>query len=103
MKKIFSSPNLIEMTSLKDILEGAGMTCFIRNEMSTGLAPEIPANECTPELWIQDDDRLAEAQQIKQDWQTPTNAVGSEWVCSFCGEKSEPQFTTCWKCGAAKP
>jgi hypothetical protein len=24
-------------------------------------------------------------------------------VCPKCGEKSEPQFTSCWNCGTSKP
>jgi hypothetical protein len=102
MKRIFSSPNLIEVTQLKQGLESAGIACFIRNEISAGLAPEIPMTESTPELWIQDDHNLAEAMQIKSDWQSSANVVGSDWVCPACGETSEPQFTSCWKCGAAK-
>jgi predicted amidophosphoribosyltransferase len=26
--------------------------------------------------------------------------VGTPWICGQCGEKLEPQFTTCWRCGA---
>ncbi len=25
--------------------------------------------------------------------------VGEPWRCSKCGEKLEPQFKSCWKCG----
>ena len=27
--------------------------------------------------------------------------VGPSWTCSHCGEVLEPQFTQCWRCGAA--
>ena len=102
MKRILSSPNLIEVIRLKDALESAGITCFIRNEISAGLAPEIPMTESTPELWIQDDENLVEAMRIKSDCQASAKVVGSDWVCPACGETSEPQFTSCWKCGASK-
>ena len=102
MKSIFSSPNLIEVTQLKHALESAGIVCFIRNEISSGLAPEIPLTESTPELWIQDDHKLAEALQMKSDWLAPAKVVGSGWVCPACGERLEAQFTSCWKCGATK-
>jgi hypothetical protein len=102
MKRIFSSPNLLEITQLKDTLESAGIGCFIRNEISSGLAPEIPMTESTPELWIQEDQNLVEAMQIKSDWQTIPKVMGNNWVCPACGETSEPQFTSCWKCGAAR-
>jgi len=103
MKRIFSSPNLIEVAQLKDTLESAGIACFIRNEISAGLAPEIPLTDSTPELWLQHDHDLAAALQLKADWQGPSKVVGTNWVCPSCGETSEPQFTTCWKCGATRP
>ena len=93
----------MEVTELKDSLENAGIPCFIRNEISSSLSPEIPMTENTPEVWIQDDNNLAEAMQVKSDWRAPANAAGGNWVCPACGETSEPQFTSCWKCGAAKP
>ena len=102
MKRILSTPSLIEVTQLKDVLQGADIACFIRNEISSGLMGEVPLTECTPELWIEDDQRMAEAIQMKSDWQATAKAAGSGWVCPACGEKSEPQFDSCWKCGAAK-
>jgi hypothetical protein len=84
------------------MLESAGIACSMRNEVSAGLAPEIPFSESTPELWIQDDHDLVEAMQVKRDWQASPKAIGSSWVCPACGETSEPQFTSCWKCGTSK-
>ncbi len=100
MKMILSSPDLAEIAHLKDLLESAGMECFINNEVSAGLMGPIPLNESTPELWIQDDSRLDEALQIKRDSQQPLE--GKPWTCPKCGEQIEPQFTSCWKCGSAK-
>jgi len=103
MKRIFSSPNLIEVAQLKDALEGASIACFIRNEFSAGLSPEIPLTESTPELWIENDQDIAQALRLKGDWQASSKVVGDSWVCPACGETSEPQFTSCWKCGTARP
>ncbi len=102
MKRIFSSPNLIEVTHLKDTLETVGIACSIRNELSSNLAPKIPMTENTPEVWIQDDHNFTEAMQVKSDWMAAANVAGGSWVCQACGEKSETQFTSCWKCGAAR-
>ena len=84
------------------MLESAGIACILRNEISAGLSPEVPLAESTPELWIQDDDRLSEALQIKADFQSSATAVGKDWQCEKCGEISEPQFNSCWKCGALR-
>jgi hypothetical protein len=32
----------------------------------------------------------------------PPKIVGKSWKCPKCGEMSEPQFDTCWKCGEAR-
>ena len=102
MKKIFSSPIVGEIPQLRNMLESAGIACVLRNEVSAGLSPEVPMAESTPELWIQDDHRLEEALQIKADFQSSTTPVGKDWQCQKCGEISEPQFTSCWKCGAIR-
>jgi hypothetical protein len=26
--------------------------------------------------------------------------IGAPWTCEHCGEALEPQFTSCWRCGA---
>jgi hypothetical protein len=102
MKRIFSSPIVGEIPLLRNMLESAGIACILRNEISAGLSPEVPMAESTPELWIQDDHRLAEALQIKADFQSSATVVGEDWQCQECGEISEPQFTSCWKCGAIR-
>jgi hypothetical protein len=102
MKIILSSPNLNEVAQLRNMLDRAGIACFMRNEVSAGLAPEIPLAEGLPELWIQADQDLAEALRIKAACQTVPPVGGANWVCPVCGETSEPQFTSCWKCGVNK-
>ena len=102
MKKIFSSPIIGGIPQLRNMLESAGIACIVRNEISAGLSPEVPVAESTPELWIQDDHRLAEALQIKADFQSSATVVGKDWRCQKCGEISDPQFTSCWNCGASR-
>jgi hypothetical protein len=102
MKLIFTSADLVLVSELKDMLEAAGIACFLNNEVSSTLAGGVPMAEAMPELWIDDDSREAEALQIKNDWLTP-QPQGIAWTCPKCGEKSESQFTSCWKCGTAKP
>jgi rRNA maturation endonuclease Nob1 len=82
------------------MLENAGIVCFTRNEISSGLAGKIALSESTPELWIQNDNDLAEALEIKRIWKGSAPVAGSSWVCPACGETSEPQFSSCWNCGA---
>ena len=32
----------------------------------------------------------------------PPKVEGKPWKCPKCGETSEPQLDSCWKCGAAR-
>jgi hypothetical protein len=102
MQRIFSSPNPMELSELKQMLEVAGIACFTRNEVSAALLGEIPVTEATPEIWIEDDAKMAEALRVKEEWKTQEKVTGRVWVCPACGEASEAQFTSCWKCGASK-
>ena len=97
MKRIFSSPDLAAVSALKDTLEAAGIACFISNEVTSALAGGIPQGETFPELWIDDESREAEAGQIIKEWRTP-QPQATPWTCPKCGEKLEPQFTSCWNC-----
>ena len=99
MKLLFTSADLTAVSHLKNLLENAGIACFINNEVTSTLFGGIPQGECMPELWIDDDSRLDEALQIKRDWRAPKPVRGAPWTCPKCGEKIEPQFDSCWKCG----
>ncbi|HTV39987.1 MAG TPA: DUF2007 domain-containing protein [Candidatus Sulfotelmatobacter sp.] len=101
MKRILTSPSLVTVSELKDMLVAAGIACFINNEVSSTLAGGVPQVECWPELWIDDDAREAEALHIKDQWQSP-QIQGTAWTCPKCGEKLEAQFTSCWKCGTKR-
>ena len=103
MTKILSSANISEMAQLRGLLEEAGIVCFMRNEIGSGLSGAVPLAEGTPELWVENDEQLAEALQIKATSRAEPPVAEGDWVCPTCGETSEPQFTSCWKCGAAKP
>jgi len=65
----------------------------------TGLAPEVPFGESTPELWIEEDHDEAKAHEIVSDLKSASAPVGEKWKCLKCGEESEPGFTSCWNCG----
>lgn len=100
MKRLFSSPDLIQAAQLKDALEREGVPCLLRNDLLGGLAPEVPFTETFPEVWIQNDDDLTKAESIKSDWkrQAALPSTGP-WVCPKCGERLEAQFSSCWSCG----
>ena len=102
MKLIYSSPDIVEINELRNLLEAAGIPCILNNEAAAKLAGGVPMSETMAELWVEDESRLAEAEEIKRDWKTPPLTHATAWVCPKCGEKQEPQFTSCWKCGTKR-
>lgn len=99
MKRVTSSDSLAEAGHLKNLLEQAGIECFIRNEQLSGGIGEIPFLECAPELWVLDDARAADAARLIEAAKAPAENTTS-WRCAECGELNEGQFAACWRCGA---
>jgi hypothetical protein len=102
MKRVFSSLNLIEINHLKNLLEAAGVHCTLRNQFLTGIAGEVPFDQCAAQLWVLDDAQLWLAEEVMRDWRRARFARGPAWSCPECGEAHEGQFSQCWKCGAEK-
>ena len=97
MKRLFSSPDAAEAGLLKNILQKAGIRCVENNEEMATTIPTLPFQA---ELWVEDEN-FDDATSLMAEWHNPT-ATGAPWVCSRCGEKLEPQFTKCWKCGTRR-
>jgi hypothetical protein len=84
-----------------DTLRAAGIRCEVRNTTLSGAMGEIPFLECAPQLWVLDELDETRANEVLQQLRRPV--TGAPWRCTECGEESEPQFGTCWKCGAVRP
>jgi hypothetical protein len=101
MKRVYSSELLAEVGHFRNLLEQAGIACFIRNEQLSGAMGEIPFLECLPELWVLRDDELPRAKRLIDQQREPVSAP--DWRCPSCGERNEGQFAACWRCGAEDP
>lgn len=101
MKKLHVSPSLVEVESLKDLLEGAGIACMVRNQQSSSLAGSVPFVEVFPELWVLNDQDYDIGKELLAG-QVSTAIPGSDWTCAVCGECHATEFVTCWKCGVEK-
>ena len=102
MKRLYSANTLADegtLHLLKAMLEEASVVCMIRNEALSIAKGDIPAIECIPELWILEDKDYPKAQAIVEEWEAANRTPQTSWVCTRCGEASEGQFTSCWKCG----
>jgi hypothetical protein len=98
---LLASLDLLEIHHLKNVLEAAGIRCWIRNELLARLAGEVPFTECALELHVVSDSDLPRAQALLEVWRRPSDA-GPPWRCPACGESIEGQFGACWKCGASR-
>ncbi len=101
MKKLFVSQSLVEVEALKELLEGAGIPCMLKNRQGSSLAGEVPFVEVFPELWVNDED-FDEANTIVSARNEVRSPTESSWICAGCGEPLSGEFTTCWKCGVER-
>ena len=97
MKRVFSSHNQVLLHHFRNLLEAAGIeTEVMRLSLSSAMG-ELPPSECQAELWVDEKD-FERAQEALR----PPRVSGPDWTCVSCSEISGPQFTHCWKCGAAR-
>jgi putative signal transducing protein len=98
MRRVYSSFNLQAAHHAKNVLQNEGIRATVRNEHLASAMGELPPAECQFEVWVlRDEDRARAEALLRQEPQ----GHGAVWRCPRCGEVSEPQFTQCWKCGAA--
>lgn len=104
MKLLYASDNWLLIHQLKDELEHVGIICILKNYYLRGGMGEIPPNECCPECWIINDNQFDDAKKILEDilLTFTKKPHGKSWQCTHCGEKMDPQFTACWKCGTVR-
>jgi len=97
MIKVFSAQDFIEVAFWRNYLEQQDIACQIRNEYLTGAAGEMPPIECWPELWIMDErDEAIAKKHLASD--PLGEKARANWICRYCGEESEGQFSHCWNC-----
>ena len=97
MRKVHTAESIIEIAHLRNVLEQAGIACYVRNERLGGAAGEIPFVECWPELWVLRNGDTLNARGLIDT--ARAEAVPSpEWTCRSCGECLEGQFDACWRC-----
>jgi len=99
LKRVFSSHDRIAVHHARNLLEAEGIRAVVRNEFLASAMGELPPAECQAEVWVLDDLDSQHAEKILK--KEPSSKAGSPWHCR-CGEAQEPQFTHCWRCGAAR-
>ena len=99
MRRVFSSFDLVAVHHARNLLQAEGIRAEVRNERLASAMGELPPAECQAEVWVLD---AGEAQRAERLLREGPPASGPPWTCADCGEPMEPQFTQCWRCGAAR-
>jgi hypothetical protein len=99
MKKLFTHENRMIVFNLKNVLQGEGIETVVVNEFAAGGVGDLATFDTWPELWLEDESKLEQAQAIIQDILSSTET--DDWFCRACQEQNDASFQFCWKCGQA--
>jgi len=99
VKRVYSSEDGLLIDYLHGLLQAKGIPCMRRNQFLSGAAGELPPNECWPEVWVEEDSDLPQAEDLIRRALQDTEKPEHDWVCPGCQERIEAQFATCWNCG----
>jgi hypothetical protein len=80
------------------VLLAAGIDAELRNQYLAGAMGELPMMETWPQLYVEQSD---ERRALRALAAASAPSPGSPWTCPDCAEQLEPQFSHCWRCGAA--
>ena len=99
MRRLAQAPNIAIATLWADTLQQAGFSATVQRYFLSGIAGELPPDQCLPEVWLTNNDEETGARALLHALQ---NMPQRRWVCR-CGEVVEGGFEQCWNCGAAMP
>jgi hypothetical protein len=104
MKQVHVARHAPDAHLVKGLLESNGIAAVVRGEFLTSGWGELPVDVCS--VWISDDAQYERAQAVLLSFLNGDLARelrSQNWRCAKCGEQLEGQFTSCWKCGGARP
>ena len=99
MRKVAQAPNIAIATLWADVLTQAGFAASVQRYFLSGIAGELPPDQCLPEVWVTHDAHELRAKTLLNELQ---NLPQRRWACG-CGEWVEGGFEQCWLCGADMP
>lgn len=100
MPRLVQAPNVAIATLWADALRHAGIETSVQRQFLSGVAGELPPDQCLPEVWVRHEEQAARALELLDELRhTPQR----RWVCTQCGELVEGGFEQCWNCGAWMP
>ncbi|HPY42256.1 MAG TPA: DUF2007 domain-containing protein [Thiolinea sp.] len=100
LKKVYTASTPLMPGFIQTVLENDGIICVQRNYFLNSAMGELPFVETWPAIWVDEKDEQRALELIRL---TLESTSGGSWTCQACGETSEAQFQSCWKCGQAAP
>ena len=99
MLRLARAPNIAIAAFWADALQQAGFSASVQRYFLSGLAGELPPDQCLPEVWLAHDHEESSAKELLYQLQ---NMPQRRWLC-VCGEIVEGGFEQCWQCGTDRP
>lgn len=99
MLRLTQAPNLAIATLWADALAVEGIECSVQRQYLSGVAGQLPPDQCLPEIWIHHDPQEVRARELLYHLQ---HIPQQRWLCA-CGELVEGGFEQCWNCGRLMP
>ena len=99
MRRLTQAPNIAIATLWTDSLQQAGFSATVQRYFLSGIAGELPPDQCLPEVWLTHDHEEPRAKAMLDELRNPPQR---RWQCA-CGELVEGGFQECWQCGLAMP
>ncbi len=102
MECVYRTPDRTIAQLLAGALASAGIPTLVQGEHLSSLQGELPAGASAEyRVCIVDPEQLPQATVVTREFveRRSSSSSGDAWVCPQCGERHEPQFLSCWKCG----
>lgn len=100
-RQVYTAPDPVNAEIVKDFLESHGVAAEVHGYYLWGGMGQLPV-DAYPTVWVRNADDRAEARELVKQFEAGATRRGTPWLCPRCGEQLEPQFDTCWRCGAAR-
>lgn len=99
--QVYSAPDPINAEIMKDYLQSFGIAAEVHGYYLWSGIGQLPP-DVYPTVWVQHLSQRQEARQLVKRFEAGATGDGSIWTCPRCQEELEPQFDTCWRCGATR-
>lgn len=91
----------VEAFALSHYLDAHGISVALVEPPLRAALGEIPFLETSTELVLREPGQFDEARELIRRFRDGPGPVrGTAWICTGCGEHHQPEFGSCWNCGA---